>query len=253
MMRKSSILLVFMLLVMMIAMSATIAAAKEVIRVAIEPFYPPFEQMDPDETIWGFDVDLIKAVVEEMGAEIQIYNVGWEGLIPGIQNGSYDLLISAMTITPERALQIDFSDWYFDSRQAILVRQGDTRISCQADLIGRQIGVQQGTTGDFAVRELEGINEDKDVRGFPTAPEAIMELMTGGVDAVVLDWPVAVYYKDMFPGFEIVGDPDEWEPEYFGIGMKKGRTDLLERVNAALAALRESGKYQEIYDKYFAL
>ena len=110
-MRKSSILLVSMLLVMMIAMSATIVAAKEVIRVAIEPFYPPFEQMDPDETIWGFDVDLIKAVVEEMGAEIQIYNVGWEGLIPGIQNGSYDLLISAMTITPERALQIDFSDW----------------------------------------------------------------------------------------------------------------------------------------------
>lgn len=252
-MRRSSIALVYALLVLMVGVSSACAAEEEVIRIAVETAYPPFEQMDPDGTIWGFDIDLITAIVEEMGAKVELHNVGWEGLIPGIQNGSYDLLISAMTITSERSLQIDFSDWYFDSRQAILVRQGDDRISCQADLLGKQIGVQMGTTGDFAVSELDGVNSDKDVRRFPTAPEAIMELMTGGVDSVVLDRPVALYYRDMFPGFEIVGDPNEWEPEYFGIGVKKGRTDLLDRVNAALDSLRESGKYQEIYDKYFAL
>jgi lysine-arginine-ornithine-binding protein len=229
------------------------AAGAEVIKVACEMAYPPFEQLDPDGTMWGFDIDLIKAVVEEMGAEIELHNVGWDGLIPGIQYGSYDLLISAMTITSERAEQITFSDWYFDSRQAVLVRQNDNRIKTKTDLAGMRIGVQLGTTGDFAVSALDYVDEDKNVRRFETSPEAIMELMTGGVDAAVIDMPVALYYRDKHPGFKLVVDPDEWEPEYYGIGMKKGRPDLLERVNAALKALRESGKYQEIYDKYFGL
>ncbi|NLU40702.1 MAG: basic amino acid ABC transporter substrate-binding protein [Firmicutes bacterium] len=246
------LLLVGLCLTMVLAMSLA-AAGAEVIKVASEMAYPPFEQLDPDGKMWGFDIELVTAIVEEMGAEIQLLNVGWDGLIPGIQYGSFDLLISAMTITPERAEQIDFSDWYFDSRQAVLVRQNDNRIKTKTDLAGKRIGVQLGTTGDFAVSELDYVDADKDVRRFETSPEAIMELMTGGVDAAVIDMPVALYYRDRYPGFKLVVDPSEWEPEYYGIGVKKGRTDLLERVNAALKALRESGKYQEIYDKYFGL
>lgn len=201
-------------LVLMLSLTVVSAADKEVIRVASNAFYPPFEMIDPDETIWGFDIELIVAVVEEMGAEVQIFNVGWDGLIPGIQSGAYDLLISAMTITPERAKQIDFSDWYFDTRQAILVRQGDSRISSKADLAGKTIGVQSGTTGDFAVSELEGVDSNRDIRRFEDGPEAIMELMTGGVDVVVIDMPVALYYRSMYPRFQLVGDPQEWDPEY---------------------------------------
>lgn len=251
-MKRLLMVSVAFILVLMLGATVVGAADKEVIKVASNAFYPPFEMVDPDGTIWGFDIDLITAIVEEMGAEVQIFNVGWDGLIPGIQSGAYDLLISAMTITPERAEQIYFSDWYFDSRQAILVRQGDTGVKSKADLPGKRIGVQNGTTGDFAVSELEGVNSDRDVRRFEDGPEAIMELMNGGLDVVVIDMPVALYYRDMYPRFQLVGDPQEWDAEYYGIGMKKGRTDLLERVNAALQSLRESGKYQEIYDKYFA-
>lgn len=244
-------LLVCSCVMMIVATSLSAAGAAEVIKVASEMAYPPFEQMDPDGTLWGFDIDLITAVVEEMGADIQLFNIGWDGLIPGIQNGSYDLLISAMTITPERAEQISFSDWYFDTRQAVLVRENDNRIDTKTDLAGKRIGVQLGTTGDFAVSELDYVDENRDVRRFPTSPEAIMELMTGGVDAAVIDMPVALYYRDKYPGFKLVVDPNEWEPEYYGIGVRKSRTELLDRVNEALAALRENGRYQEIYDKHF--
>ena len=151
---------------------------------------------------------MVTAIVEEMGAEIQLLNVGWDGLIPG-SSMAHLFADLGHDDHSERAEQIDFSDWYFDSRQAF-VRQNDNRIKTKTDLAGKRTEPNRDHWR-LAVSELDYVDADKDVRRFETSPEAIMELMTGGGTAVI-DMPVALYYRDRYPGFKLVVDPSEWEP-----------------------------------------
>src|SRR5690554_1282819 len=116
-----------------------------VLRVGTDAAYEPFESIDEDGNFVGFDMELIAMVADELGLELELKNIAWDGIIPGLMNGNYDCLISAMTITEERRKQIDFSDPYFTIKQAIVVRENDDSITGSADLVGKTIAVQNGT------------------------------------------------------------------------------------------------------------
>ncbi len=243
----------FVCLVALVTMGIVLAvggtglvAAAEVLKVGSDVAYPPFEYID-DKTKApvGFDIDLIKAIGKAMGAEIQIVNTAWDGIIPGLITGNYDLLISAMTITDERAAAVNFSDPYFSTGQVIAVKKGNKAIDAPADLSGKRVGVQLGTTGHFAAEKVKGAS----IRTFQTTPEAFLALKAGQVDAVVCDELVALEEIRANKGqVEVVGQP--FTIEYYGIGVKKGRTDLLRRVNRALAQIKADGTYDKIYDKW---
>jgi len=223
------------------------AADKPVLKVGSDVAYPPFEYVDENTGEFaGFDIELVKALGKEMGYEVEIMNTAWDGIIPGLINGNYDIIISAMTITNERAQAVNFSDPYFTAGQVIVVREENEDIKQPSDLSGKVVTVQIGTTGQFASEKIEGVEE---IKKFNSTPEALQELKNGGADASVIDMGVAQLYVKEHPDSKIVGKP--FTVEYYGIAVKKGNEELLDKVNKGLAMLKAKDTYDEIYDKWF--
>lgn len=208
--------------------------------------YPPFESIDDKGEAVGFDVDLAREIAKRLGLELEVVSVKWEGIIPGLKTGDYDIVMSAMTITDERKMEIDFSDPYIDSDQSIAVRKGDTSIKGQADLAGKVVGVQVDTTGQFTAEEIPGI---KEVRKYDTILMAFEDLELGRIDAVINDYPVNAYISKTRGKTEVVATIKT--EEKYGIGVKKGNAQLLEAINMALADIRKDGTYDTIFEKWF--
>ncbi|MEW6662190.1 MAG: basic amino acid ABC transporter substrate-binding protein [Bacillota bacterium] len=221
--------------------------AKTVLKVGTEAAYAPFEYEEGGK-ITGFDIELIQAIAEAAGMEAKVSHVEWDGLFPALDAGTIDVVISAMTITEDRLKEVDFSDPYFEARQIIVVKQGST-ISGIKDLVGKKVGVQMNTTGHYAVEAIPGMDE-KHIIPYPTTPDALMNLINGSVEAVVADEPVALNFIKHNPEMKLATVTDDFEKEYYGIAMKKN-SPLLEQINQGLKKVKESGKYQEIYNKYF--
>jgi len=222
-----------------------------VYRVATDAAYAPFEFVTPSGEIAGFDIELLRAVADAAGFEVEFKNTAWDGIIPSLTvNNTADIVISAMTITPARQKEINFSDPYFEATQYIAVPEG-SQIKSAADLEGKAIGVQNGTTGHIAVQKLLGDNY-AGIRPYEGTPQALQDLQNGGIDAVVADSPVILEYIKNNPQAKITYVTDEtFEKEYYGIGVRKSDTELLEKINQGLAAVRESGRYDEIFNSYF--
>jgi len=238
---------VVLLLAVLLTLAAAGMASAQVLRVGSDVAYPPFEYVDEATGEYvGFDMDIIREIGRRLSMDVQVINVAWEGIIPGLLSGHYDVIISAMTITNERAQAVDFSDPYFATGQVILVRADDDRIKEPADLKGKRVAVQIGTTGHFAAERIEGAV----VEHYPLTPEAILALKLGRADAVVLDELVALEEVRANPGqVKVVGTP--FTIEYYGIAIRKGNPDLLRAINRALAQMKADGTYDEIYDRWF--
>lgn len=219
-------------------------------KIGTDAAYKPFEWTEPDGSIVGFDVDVINAVGEAAGFTVEIEHKAWDGLFETVENGEVDMAVSAITITEERKAKYDFANPYFEATQLILVTQ-DSDINSLADLEGRDIGVQQGTTGDIAVRNAFG-QSYAGVKPFDNTPFAIQALIIGQVEAVVADNVVVMEYVKANPNANMryVFD-DAFEAEYYGFLVKQGNTELLEKLNAGLKAIQEDGTYDAIYTKYF--
>lgn len=222
-------------------------AAKQKVVFGSDTAYAPFESQDPSTgKLVGFDVDLIDAIEEVAGIEIEIQGMNFDGIIPALETGSIDGAISAMTITEERLKSVNFSVPYYLSGQSVAVRDDNNDIKGFDDLKGKKLGVQIATTGADEARKID----PKNVTDYNTINEAFMALKTGAVDAVVNDYPVSAYYIKQNPGAaKIVGDLKT--SEHYGIAFPKKNTELMEKVNAALKTLKENGKYAEIYKKWF--
>lgn len=240
----------FSVIVLTLALLLSFAGlgAAQVLRVGSDVDYPPFEYVEEGTGNYiGFDMDLIREIGKRMEMEVEITNTAWDGIIPGLIAGHYDVIISAMTITDERAMAVDFSDPYFATGQVIAVRADDDRIQEPADLAGKVIAVQIGTTGDFAASAIEGATVDR----FPSTPEAFLNVKQGRADAAVVDEATAIEEMEANPGqIKVVGTP--FTVEYYGIALKKGRPDLQRAINRALASIKADGTYDELYDKWFS-
>lgn len=221
-------------------------AVEKVLRVGSDIAYAPFEFMDKKQKATGFDIELIQALGADMGyTKVDIETSAFDGLIPALQLGKYDAVISAMTITEDRTKGALFSDKYFLSGQYIAMKKGANFKSLD-DLKGKKVGVQLNTTGQYAV-EKKGIETKK----YDTTPDAMNSLLTGGVDAVVADAPVVIWFQTQNASAQIEAvDADSGE-EFYGIAMKLGNKELADKINASLKNLIENKKYNEIYKKWF--
>lgn len=226
-------------------------APKEVVyKVGTEPTFPPFEMTDDNGKIIGFDIDLIKAIAEDQGFKVEIQNLGFDGLITAVQSGNIDIVASGMSITPDREKSVDFSEPYIDAGLAIAVAGSNEEIKGKDDLAGKVVGVQIGTTGAQKAQELKDAGIVKEIKTFNTVDVVMMELMNGGVDAVINDLPVTEAYINKQPDkIKIVGDV--LESDSYGFAVKQGNKELLAKINAGLKNVQENGKYAEIQAKYF--
>ena len=222
----------------------------KVYTVGTDAAYAPFESQNEKGEIVGFDIDVLKAVAAKAGFEVKFVNTPWEGIFNALGQGDRDMIVSAVTITDERKLTMDFSDPYFDAQQLIAVRE-NSKIAKFADLKKLKVGVQTGTTGDEAVTKLLG-KTSTNIKRFESTPLALKELESGGVDAVVADNGVIIHYVANNPGgkFKTVSDKD-FVPEQYGIALKKGNTELQTKLNQGLAAIKADGTYDKIYAQYF--
>ena len=241
-MKKTLIVLLGLMLALGVGFNVL---ASGVLKVGTSADFPPFEYQDEKTGEYlGFDVDLIKAVGEKMGMEVEIVNTAWDGLIPGLLTGNFDCIISAMTITEERQKAVDFSDEYFDASQVIVTKIDNDDILGVDDLEGKEISVQIGTTGDFEASEIEGAV----VKRFNLAPDAIQEVRNGSVPACIIDLAVA---EEMVKAYNDIKFGEPITVETYGIAIRKGNTELLGKVNKALEELKESGEYDEIHGEWF--
>lgn len=211
--------------------------------------YPPFEMEDSSSPMgWtGFDMDLMAEIADGLGLEPEVRPSSFEGLQSGLalNSGQCDIVASAMTITDERAENLDFSDGYYDSLQSLLVAE-DSDIAGLDDLAGVRVGVQQGTTGAAYAEENA---PDAELISFPNDPAMWQAIQAGQVDALLQDLPVNIEHTndgDYTIAAEFSTD------EQYGFAMKKGNSSLVEAVNEQLGEMRDDGRYQEIYDEYFA-
>ena len=208
--------------------------------------YVPFEYVEDGEYT-GFDIDLIREIATGMGLETEIQQQGFEAIQGGtaVTAGMCDLSASAVTITPERAEKLLFSDPYYDSLQTLMVPKGSD-ISGIEDLAGKRVGVQQSTTGASYAQENA---QDAEIVEYPGDGELFQAIQGGSIDAILQD--IAVNTSHTKEGdFDIV---EEYETdESYGFATKKENTALIEEVNTQLAELQDNGKYDEIYEKYFA-
>lgn len=232
------------------AASAPAPAPAKVLVVGTDAAYAPFESQNDKGEIVGFDIEVVQAAAKKAGLEVKFVNTPWEGIFNALNQGDRDLLVSAITITEERKQTMDFSKPYFDAQQLIAVKEG-SKVSKFDDLKKLKVGVQTGTTGDEVVTKLQGKNS-ANIKRFESTPLALKELESGGVDAVVADNGVVIHHVANNPGqkFKTVADKS-FQPEQYGIAVKKGNTELLAKIDEGLAGIKADGTYDQIYAKYF--
>ena len=204
--------------------------------------FPPYEYHE-NNTIVGIDADIARAIVDQMGMELEIQDMAFDSLIPAIQSGKADFAAAGMTVNEERLRNVDFTETYAEAAQVIIVKEGSA-IAAPADLTGKKIGVQTGTTGDIYADDVE----NAEVQRFNKGMEAVMALTQDKLDAVIIDRePAKVFVKEN-EGLKILDEA--FTEEEYAIAIKKGNTELLEKMNAAIKELKESGELQKIVDKY---
>lgn len=218
--------------------------------VGTDAAYAPFESEMPDKSLSGFDIDIMKAIAAKEGFEVKFINTPWEGLFTQLGTGDRDILISAITITDHRKQQMDFSEPYFEAKQLIAVSE-KSKVKKLADLKSVKVGVQTGTTGEEVVTKVLGKNSTN-VRRFEGTPLALQELINGGVDAAVGDNGVVRHFLNNNPNRVQIIQDESITPEFYGIAVKVGNQELLDKINRGLKGIRADGTYQKIYDQYFA-
>ncbi|EKF17911.1 extracellular solute-binding protein [Nitratireductor pacificus pht-3B] len=225
------------------------------IKIGTEGAYPPFNNLTADGKLEGFDIDIARALCEEMKAECEFITQDWDGIIPALQAGKFDAIIASMSITEDRKKEVDFTNKYYNTPPGI-VAPNDTDIAgvTKEDLAGKSIGAQGSTTHSAYAEQTY---TDSDVRLYPTAEEYKLDIINGRLDAVTDDVIVLQEFLESDEGdcCKLVGTITPVEAIHgpgAGIAIRKGEDELREKFNAAIIALRENGKYKEINDKYFS-
>lgn len=230
------------------AEAAETEAAKEAaggkLVMATNAEFPPYEYHDGDAIV-GIDAEIAKAIADELGMELEIEDIAFDSIIPEIVSGKADMGLAGMTVTEDRMQSVDFSDTYAKASQKIIVTE-DSEIASPDDLKGVIVGVQLGTTGDIYVSDLEadGTTVERYSKGF----EAVQALSQGKIDAVVIDGEPAKTFVAETEGLKIL--EESFTDEEYAIAVKKGNTELLEKINGALKTLKDNGTLDEIVAKY---
>lgn len=224
------------------------AANQRKLVAGMDATYPPFGSQDSQTRQYvGYDVDIIRAIGKVEGFEVEVRNLAFDGLIPALKTGNIDIAINDITITPERAKSVDFSNRYYIAGLGVVVNADNTTITTAKDLEGKRLAVSIGSTGEIASR---GIKKAK-VRIFNQLTECYLELRNKGVDAVVNDIPTNDYYVATAGRGYVKSLPIALTREDLGIAVKKGNKELLDRINRGLAEIKKNGEFARIFEKWF--
>lgn len=218
---------------------------KKVLIVATDATYAPMEYMDDKGNIVGIDIDIVDAIAEAAGIEVEYKNYGWEPLFPAVKSGEVDFAVSSITITEDRQKEFDFTDPYFRANQLILVPE-DSEVTKFEDLKDKRVSAQINTTGHIVVGELLG-KTNKNIVAAETMPFAITEMINGNADASVGDNAVIIDYQKNNPNVELklIEDPS-FEIEYYGLMVKKGNQEVIDILNEGIKKIKDNGKLKEI-------
>ncbi len=227
-----------------LALGVSSASADKLV-VATDTAFVPFEFMQDGEYV-GFDIDMWNTIADELGLEFELRPMDFNGIIPGLQTRQVDVALAGITIREDRAQVIDFSDGYYDSGFLIMVPV-DSEIESFADLEGKTLAVRTGTSAaDYARDNFTNTT----LRQFPNIDNAYLELRTGRVDAAMHDTPNVLYYIATAGDGAVKAAGEQMMAHQYGIGFPKG-SELVAPVNQVLANMREDGRYDEIYMKWF--
>jgi polar amino acid transport system substrate-binding protein len=243
MFRKAALLCAALVLCVNVAHAKTITFGSDCT-------WPPMEMMNEQKQCVGFGPDLVNAISKAGGFEAKIQNTAWDGIFAGLAMGKYQAISSSVSITEERKGAMDFSEPYFEVKQGVVVKEGSP-IKTEADLKGKRVGAQIGTTGFFAAKRING----DAAKSYDEVGLAITDLANGRIDAVICDDAVAAdyaltnpdYSKSLALAFLIVPE----QPEYLGFAVKKGDKDTLKLINDGLKKVKASGEYDKIFKKWF--
>ena len=239
-----------LILVMMFAFTGL--AMAETIIMGTNAEFPPYEYYDGDAIV-GIDVEIAQAIADKLGLELQVTDIAFDSIIPGVQSGKYDLGLAGMTVTDERLEQVNFSDSYATGVQVVIVKEGGKVTSVDdlfADGASNVIGTQTGTTGFlYATWDIQdaGLGE---VKSFAKTTDAVEALKNGQVDCVILDNEPAKALVAANEGAGLSILDTEYAVEDYAAAISKDNTALLEAVNGALKELIADGTVQSILDKY---
>ena len=204
--------------------------------------FPPYEYYEGDEIV-GIDVEIAQAIGEKLGMEVTVEDMEFDALIPALASNKVDIVAAGMTVTPERQESVNFTDTYATAAQVIIVKQGSD-IASSEDLNGKILGVQMGTTGDSLASEIEGAQVERFNKYF----EAIQSVLQGKIDAVIIDSAPAKAFAEKDENLVILDEA--LSSEDYAMAINKDNTELLDKVNAAIAELDEEGTLDEIVNKY---
>ena len=209
--------------------------------------FPPFEFVAANGVIDqydGIDMAIAKQIAEENGMTAAIENMEFDSLLIALQNGQIDAVIAGMTVTDERKEAVDFSVPYYTATQVMIVKE-DSDIAKAADMADKKICVVQGYTGETCVSDM-----GYDYEAFKKGTEAVLELVNGKCDVVVIDSATAQKYVDDNEGLKIVEDPEAFTSEEYAIAVQKGNTELLDMINSAIEAKLADGTISDLSAQY---
>jgi polar amino acid transport system substrate-binding protein len=210
-------------------------AAGKTITVATDATWPPMEMVDANKNIVGFDIDFLNAVAKEAGFTVVFKNTAWDGIFAGVESGQYDAIISSVTITPERQKKYDFSLPYIDAGQILIVPKAE-KATKLADLKGKKVGAQIGTTGAFEIKKAK----DLELKTYDEVGLAFEDMAAGRIGGVVCDEPTAIIYAlqkaEYKDKFKIVGKA--FTKEAYGIVVKKGNKELVDLLNKGIKGVK---------------
>lgn len=227
------------------------APAGEVLRIGTEGAYAPFNYTNADGTLGGFDVDMANAICDDMQVTCEIVAQDWDGIIPGLKAGKYDAIVAAMSITPERAQQVAFTEPYFSNSLVFLAKKDSSfDPSKSSDINAHSIAAQRST---LSSQWLESEYPEVNMKLYDTLSNAFLDLESGRVDAMISDKLPAIEWLSSESGGDYTVKGDEIDiDDHFAIAVRPG-DELQAKINQSLANLKANGTYDKINQKYFAV
>jgi arginine/ornithine transport system substrate-binding protein len=231
------------------------AYAQTTVRIGTEGAYPPFNFLDKDGNLQGFDIDIARALCDAADMKCTFVTQSWDGMIPALLARKYDAIIASMSITDERKQRVDFSEKYYQTPARFVTAKGSDIVISKEGLKGKTVGVQRATVSANFIND--NFADIMTIRSYATQEEANMDIVSGRVDLLFADAVVLLNgFLETEPGknYEFAGPSytdEAWFGEGIGIAIRKGEDELREKFNKAIITIRENGTYQEINNKYF--
>lgn len=226
-----------------------LAAIKQSGKVVIgtDATYAPMEYTDENGKIVGFDIDIANKIAVDLGVTAEIKDYDWDILFDTVKNGEVDMIISSITITPERAETMSFSDPYFNAGQVIIVLEANTNIVKPKDLTGHKVGVQKETT---SMEETKKYVAESLILGYEDYSTATDDLKSGKVEAVIIDYTAGLSLVQSTTGLKLANDP--FTQEFYGIAVQKSdsRQVFLQKINNSIRKLKEAGTIKQLENKW---